>query len=186
MLPLLLLFIALSSLASSFADDARVEVRDAGGAPLASAAVSVPPGGFVPLYAAMTALHESGALTWKYSLMGGMPVVTEINGIKSALPRTAWILSATSARLGSTRFNLGIRDVDVRAGDVLLWQLWKVDELPPPPPPPHEPAAGEDEDGEDIGDDAYEGEDDGGGGGGDATEEDDDTYYGEDSYEDEL
>ena len=157
---------ALASAASS--DEAQVTVLDLDGRPLASATLAVPPGGFVPGFAAMTMLHERGALRWKYSSMGGQPVVTEINGVKSALPRTAWILSATSRELGSTQFNVGMRQVDVRAGDVLLWQLWKIADLPPPPPVEEE-GAGADAGGEDELADASDGED--------------NDYGGEDDYD---
>jgi hypothetical protein len=121
---------ALASAASS--DEAQVNVLDLDGRPLASATLAVPPGGFVPGFAAMSMLHERGTVRWKYTSMGEQPVVTEINGVKSELPRTAWILSTTSKELGSTQFNVGMREVDVRAGDVLLWQLWNIADLPPP------------------------------------------------------
>jgi len=120
---------ALASAASS--DEAQVNVLDLDGRPLASATLAVPPGGFVPGFAAMSMLHERGTVRWKYTSMGEQPVVTEINGVKSELPRTAWILSTTSKELG-TQFNVGMREVDVRAGDVLLWQLWNIADLPPP------------------------------------------------------
>ena len=171
---------------------ALVVVQDLSGAEIARAEVPVPPP-YVPGRSAMTSLHASGALKWKYTAMGAdqIPVVTELAGLRSSLPRTAWILTHVPAGGRPRRFNVGMGDVDVRAGDVLEWRLWSLADMPPAEPAPPD-TRGDEDAAEDADDDeadaAYEAafgdgnatEGDGGEGGDDGDDDDDDDYYDED------
>jgi hypothetical protein len=117
--------------AASPAATATVTVVDREGAPVASATVHLAEGATLPGATAMAqAVLPSGKpLQWRTTDLGGTPVVMTIAGMRCSFPGTAWVLS--HVRGARTRFNVGLADVEVQAGDVLHWQLWRMADLPP-------------------------------------------------------
>ena len=67
---------------------------------------------------------------------GPVPVVVELAGVVGRIPTTAWIATHKPAGGRPERFNVGVMDVDLRDGDVLQWQLWKIAALPAAEPAP--------------------------------------------------
>ena len=75
---------------------------------------------------------DKSALPWKYTKMHlsgkELPVVTEIVGLKAAMPATAWILTLVGSD-GARKENVGMMDIEVNDGDTLSWRYWNVGEL---------------------------------------------------------
>lgn len=133
-----------------------------------------------PLFEADAQLHEDAAvhdafdaldtlrfekrLTWTAAKLGGKDIVSSINGIKHALPTTAWIIFHTTAAgrpdgRRETRANVSPGAVLLLDGDELAFRLMPVGRAPPnnalwgggpeggmvrvspTPTPPHEPPA---------------------------------------------
>ena len=151
--------------ASHLASSARVAIEVFGldNEPLGSQTVTVPDDGVAR---GDTVMHLSHGLKWKYTKMalpGGkeLPVVTEILGLKVAMPATAWVLTHRKAG-GGEDWNVGMAAIEPRDGDALHWRAWSMAKLtaeskaraasappkqqPPAPAPAQEDADEDDED----------------------------------------
>ena len=160
MVRLPLLFAALPLL---LAASVTVEVLGRDGARAAVVDVPLPSGAPLRADAIMHSLRPE-QLAWKFTRLsdgkgGEIPVVTELAGLKSQLPATAWTLTHVRAGGGGERDDAGMLDVLAGDGDTLRWRLWGLAELakarreratPTPPPAPAAPAAEEDEDEDDA------------------------------------
>jgi hypothetical protein len=142
----LALLAALLSCAS--AEYARVLVLGFTSEVLGDHLVEVPAAG-LPAEAAMLQLVEAGLLTWRKQDLGGVHIVSELQGEASHIPTTGWILSHTHN--GETKENVGMKQVLVQDKDELTWRLqamsMKKAKSTPKPAPTVEapPDSGEDE-----------------------------------------
>jgi hypothetical protein len=162
-MPTAAILACLLSLASALVS---VEVYDRENALVARAEVALPGGAAQRGDYVMHNLPKgAGGLSWKFTkmVMRGVdvPVVTELAGLRSQLPSTAWTLTHVAADGAARSDDAGLLDVTVEDGDTLRWRLWAMGDLvkarkarATPTPAPAAPAVPPTDAGDDEEDDA--------------------------------
>ena len=123
---------------SASGDDAAfIRAYDGAGALVAEAAHPAPADG-VDGWTFLQAARDAGRIDVVHRLLGPVPVVYGLNGVKMDMQKVGWCLSfdpapsSTDARppLERRRPNVGLKEVTVRPGDTLVFELLRMGSFP--------------------------------------------------------
>ena len=125
---------------------AFVKAFDEAGDIIMNESVAIPHVNGLNAWAAMRLLQREKRVELRSSMFGDLPIVNGINGVAHDLKRTGWCLSVDVVSPnggGVTRkANIGVTEVELHAGDTLLWQLLEMRNFPARSEP-NRPAADE-------------------------------------------
>ena len=107
---------------------ARILAFDLDNHEVANVAFPVPTAG-AELWPTMLALAAEGKLGVRHQVFGDVVVVREINGEAHTFSTTGWILTLQSG--GSRLRNQALQGAVLRPGDVAVWQLMRMSNVPP-------------------------------------------------------